>query len=177
MVRYIAFLRGINVAGQKLIKMETLRKTMTDAGFSNVATYIQSGNIIFDSSGTDSGLIGLSIEDLVENTFGFRTDVILRKLTEIKAIVNSLGFSELQSDEEKKYYISFLKESYPGPLTVPEYSKNRDIEIYYKGRMEFYSISTLYKGNYGFPNAYIEKLTGIPATTRNPITLRKITEL
>ena len=177
MVRYIAFLRGINVSGQKLIKMAILRKAMTDAGFSDVATYIQSGNIAFDTVESDSGLIAGRIEDLIENTFGFRTDAIVRNRSEIVVIVNSQGFSELQSDDEKKYYISFLKVGYPGPFTVPEYSKNRDIEIYYKGRMEFYSICTLYKGNYGFPNAYIEKLTGIPATTRNPITLRKITEL
>ena len=51
MAGYFAFLRGINVSGQKLIKMTDLAKIFTDAGFSNVKTFIQSGNVIFDTPG------------------------------------------------------------------------------------------------------------------------------
>jgi uncharacterized protein (DUF1697 family) len=177
MQEYIAFLRGINVSGQKLIKMDALRKVLTDAGFEDVRTYIQSGNILFNALKADSELLISRIEDLVEKHFGFRTDVILRRKIDIESILNSLQISASQCEEVKKYYITFLKEEIPEPIGVPMFSKNQDVEIIYHNNKDFVSVSTLVKGNYGFPNAFIEKLTRIPATTRNPHTLGKILEL
>ena len=177
MGRYVAFLRGINVSGQKLIKMEALRKAFTETGFAEVKTYIQSGNVIFDSDVTDTKNLILRLEELIEKSFGFRTDVILRRHSGIESILNSLQISREKHSEEMKYYITFLKEAYSEPFTIPLFSKNKDVEVIYHNQMEFVSISTLYKGQYGFPNAYIEKLTGIRATTRNPLTLGKILEL
>lgn len=177
MDRYIAFLKGINVSGQKIIKMETLRKTLTDAGFVDVKTYIQSGNVIFYSELTDLKLLIQAIEQLILKNFGFQTDVILRKYTDVIAIVESSGFNLMRSDDANKFYITFLKEEYPEPLTLPMLSKNQDVEIVHQNNMDLISISKPYKGTYGFPNIFIEKLTGIPATTRNPNTLEKILRL
>jgi uncharacterized protein (DUF1697 family) len=177
MLRYIAFLRGINVSGQKIIKMELLRNVLSDSGFADVKTYIQSGNVVFNSDNSDPAELIQLIEDLIEKSFGFRTDVILRKTSDIEAIVSSPLFNTLKSDLSKKYYITFLKSSFIDVLTLPLFSKNGDVEIIYSGKTTFISISTLYKGNYGFPNAFIEKLTRIPATTRNPNTLEKLLTL
>jgi uncharacterized protein (DUF1697 family) len=174
MERYVAFLRGINVSGQKIIKMETLRAVLAGAGFAEVKTYIQSGNVLFDSETHDTHLISSLIENLIEESFGFRTDVILRKYSEIKALADSPLFIKLKMDEGTKYYITFLKEKYPEPLVLPLFSKNRDVEIIHQSEMDMISVSTLFKGNYGFPNSFIEKLTGIAASTRNPNTLEKI---
>jgi len=177
MIRYIAFLRGINVSGQKLIKMETLRKAMTDEGFEGVATYIQSGNILFQSDQQDLTSLTIRIERLIENYFGFHTEVILRRYSEVANMMNSPFFRNLNTQTEIRYYITFLKHEYPDTLTLPLFSKNKDVEIMYRDETALVSISSLYKGIYGFPNAFIEKLTGTPATTRNPATLRKILEL
>ncbi len=176
MEQYIAFLRGINVSGQKIIKMESLRKAFSDSGFNDVKTYIQSGNVLFVTDEKDEEVLNTRIEDLIVNYFGFRTDVILRKHTDIKSVIN-LFHLNIQADEKRKYYITFLKKEYSELLLVPVFSKNQDVEIIYHNSRDFVSISGLYKGNYGFPNSFIEKLTGIPATTRNPNTLKKITEL
>lgn len=177
MQRFVAFLRGINVSGQKIIKMEALREAFSESGFVGVKTYIQSGNVLFDSDETDTDKIILSIEQLIEKSFGFSTDVIVRKITDIEAIVNSTLFNPMESDDEKKYYITFLKSTFKGTLPEPLQSKNKDVEVFYQNGCDFFSVCTLYKGKYGFPNIFIEKLTGIPATTRNPITLRKIVSL
>ena len=177
MLRYIAFLRGVNVSGQKIIKMELLRKALTDTGFDGVKTYIQSGNVVFYSDNSDTKQLIQQIEDLTEQSFGFRTDVILRKTSSIATIVNSLVSSNLKFEDTRKYYITFLKRSFTDSLTLPLFSKNKDVELIYADEMDFISISSLYKGNYGFPNAFIEKLTGIPATTRNPNTLEKLLTL
>jgi len=177
MVEYVAFLRGINVSGQKIIRMETLRSVLTDADFTDVKTYIQSGNLVFKSNILDTKLLILTIENLIEKSFGFHTDVILRSFTDVEALVNSSSFTQIRAYTEKKHYITFLKDEYPESLNFPVFSKNKDVEIIHQDKMDFISVSTIYKGNYGFPNSFIEKLTGIPATTRNPNTLEKILKL
>ncbi len=177
MERYIAFLRGINVSGQKIIKMEMLRKLASDAGFGDAKTYIQSGNLIFTSDEKDENKLILKTEELIEMNFGFRTDVIIRKRFDIEAIVNLPLFDPMKSDDEKKFYITFLKHESPQAPEFPTFSKNREIELFQGNGREIFSVCTLHKGVYGFPNAFVEKLTGIPATSRNPITLRKILEV
>ncbi len=177
MERYIAFQRGINVSGQKIIRMESLRSVFAESGFTDVKTYIQSGNLLFNSESNDLMLLILTIENLIEKAFGFHTDVILRRFTDVETLVNSTFFDLIQASVGKKHYITFLKDEYPLELTFPVFSKNKDVEIVRQDKMNFFSVSTIYKGNYGFPNSFIEKLTGIPATTRNPNTLVKILKL
>lgn len=177
MIRYIAFLRGINVSGQKIMKMELLRTAFSETGFSDVKTYIQSGNVVFNSPVSDPDTLTGQIENLIELFFGFHTDVILRKFSDIQTIVADPIFISMKSEESVKYYITFLKSSYSEPLGLPLFSKNKDVEIIYGDGLDYYSVSHEYKGKFGFPNAFIEKLTGIPATTRNPGTLQKILTL
>ena len=177
MERHIAFLRGVNVSGQKIVKMEQLRKVVSDAGFFNVKTYIQSGNLLFDTDETETANLIVMIENLIETAFGFRTDIILRRSADIKVIVNSPFFSQLKSDDEKKYYITFLKTGYTASIDLPLFSKNKEVEIFIFNGMEMFSVCAPHKGVFGFPNAFVEKITGTPATTRNPLTLIKLLEL
>ncbi len=69
MKSHLSILRGINVSGQKLIKMEALRKAMEDNGYQNVKTYIQSGNILFDSLENSPEVVENQIHDLIEKYF------------------------------------------------------------------------------------------------------------
>jgi uncharacterized protein (DUF1697 family) len=177
MERYIAFLRGINVSGQRLIKMEALRKVLTEYGFTDVKTFIQSGNAIFSTAVTDENHLILVIEDLIEKHFGFRTEVIIRRHSEIESVLNTLEVIKLQQGEDRKYYITFAKEEFSVHQEIPLFSKNHDVEIIYHNSKDFICVSTEFKGNFGFPNLFVEKLTGIPATTRNPNTLEKILKL
>ena len=101
------------------MKMETLRKITEDAGFTNVRTYIQSGNLLFDSEDKDVKQLILKLEEMILKSFGFKVDVIVRKLADIESIVNSSQFSSLKSDEEKKYYITFLRNDFTEQLQIP----------------------------------------------------------
>ena len=174
---YIAFLRGINVSGQKIIKMETLREAFLREGFTGVKTYIQSGNVLFSSNGSSATELVIRVERLIVENFGFHTDVILRSRTEIESVLKALEIKYSERSEEQKLYVSFLKNAFNGNISLPLFSKNSEVEIIYHNTRDFFSISHLYKGVYGFPNAFIEKYTGIPATTRNPQTLRKILDM
>ena len=174
---YIAFLRGINVSGQKIIKMEALRDAFLREGFTGVKTYIQSGNVLFNSTGLSGSELPNRLEGLIVENFGFHTDVILRSRNEIESVLKALEIIYSEREGEQKLYISFLKNAFSGNISLPLFSKHGDVEIIYHNTRDFISLSHLHKGTYGFPNAFIEKFTGIPATTRNPQTLRKILDL
>jgi len=71
-ITYVAFLRAVNVAGQKLIKMPELIRVLASAGFRNVRTYIQSGNVIFDSASSNSTSLGRKLERTLAEAFGYK---------------------------------------------------------------------------------------------------------
>ena len=78
-ITYEAFLRAINVAGQKLIKMPELVRVLASAGFQNVRTYIQSGNVIFDSASTNSIALRRKLELTLEKAFGTKSRSFSRR--------------------------------------------------------------------------------------------------
>ncbi len=68
-MKYVAFLRGINVGGHNKIKMETMREIFAALQFENVKTYINSGNVIFETVETDDKSVSTKIEDAIRNEF------------------------------------------------------------------------------------------------------------
>ena len=80
MVKYIAFLRAINVGGKKLTKMEELRRVFETLRLKNVRTYIQSGNVIFDTTETDSDALATQIERKIHQSLGHEVTVLLRTI-------------------------------------------------------------------------------------------------
>ncbi|MBJ6369751.1 DUF1697 domain-containing protein [Snuella sedimenti] len=74
---YIALLRGINVSGQKKVPMETLRKVLTNMGLKNVKTYIQSGNVVFQTMETNNSILEQTIFDAIQSQFGFEVPVLV----------------------------------------------------------------------------------------------------
>ena len=100
MSRYVAFLRGINVSGQKLIKMEELRKHFEIPGFKNVVTYIQSGNVLFDAKETDTAKLRTKIEKMLAAKRAGIKDIIMPKM------------NEKDVDEINKEYIKGLTFNY-----------------------------------------------------------------
>ncbi len=77
-------LRGINVGGQKIVKMEKLRASFETLGFHRVRTYVQSGNIIFETVKTSSSNLAESIKEKISNDFGFPISLVLRTSEETK---------------------------------------------------------------------------------------------
>ncbi len=110
--RYVALLRGINVGGKNPVPMAELRSAVSDAGFEDVATYIQSGNVLFSSDRPRSELEG-AIEAAVEQSFGVPIMVVVRSARQLGSIVSDAppGFGARPDD----YYSDavFLK----SPLT------------------------------------------------------------
>jgi len=120
MNQYVTLLRGINVGGSNLIKMSELKVCMESLDLQNVSTYIQSGNVLFDSDETDHNELTRSIEDLLSRTFQYKSRVVVRSYKQMKDIVRRAPKAFGEDPARFRYDVIFLKE----PLTVSEAMKS-----------------------------------------------------
>lgn len=173
-MRYVALLRGINVSGQKMIKMDALKLHFDMPGISNVVTYIQSGNVLFDTKETDNNKLRNKIEKQLTLKLGYDVPTIVRSLEEIKEAVDNCPFTE--ELPERRVYIIFLSAAPPAALhTALDTYKNDAEEIKVIGQ-DLYIVS----GGIGKSKltlALIEKKLGVTATMRNLTTSKKLLEL
>jgi uncharacterized protein (DUF1697 family) len=87
MPSYVALLRGINVGGKNLIRMAELKASFVDAGFEDVVTYIQSGNVVFRSPEANTSKLAGRIERLLAAAFDYEASVVLRTRTQMRGVV------------------------------------------------------------------------------------------
>lgn len=176
MTIYIAMLRGINVTGQKLVKMERLRAIFSGMGYQNVQTYIQSGNVIF---GTDEPASGLTakIQKAILKEFGFDVTVVTKTAKEMADIVKRNPFAKAATSEEKRLYVTFLSDDPPKnaaellkPLAVNGEKFHVIGRAVYACFLKGYAETKL-------SNAAIEKKLGCSATTRNWNTTKTLLEM
>ena len=173
MKRYAALLRGINVSGQKLIKMEALKAIFEDAGFKYVVTYIQSGNVLFDAKGADTSMLREKIEKMLHKALGYEVATIVRSVDEIKETIAANPFPE---PGERRLYVHFLS-SAPDEAHFPLLHKvAAEGEEFRVVNRELYLLTVAY-GNTKLSNAFIEKKLGVSSTARNWNTVNKLTEL
>ncbi|QNI32334.1 DUF1697 domain-containing protein [Alloacidobacterium dinghuense] len=104
----ISMLRGVNLGGQKIIKMEALRALYESLKFEDVATFIQSGNVVFRTKERDLRKIAKRIGDGIEKGFGFRPEVVLRTAEEMRGVVVRNPFAGRQEIEPSKLLVWFL---------------------------------------------------------------------
>ncbi len=174
--RYVALLRGINVSGQKLIKMEELRKHFELPGFSNIVTYIQSGNVLFDTKETKQELLRKKIEDQLIVKLGYAVPVIVRSIPELGNVIANNPFKEPEGTGKVKLYVSFLSGT-PDEERIQQLEAfSYDTEMVKVINQEVYLLSESY-GSTKFPNTFIEKKLGLQSTVRNWNTVNKLTEL
>ena len=113
--RYVALLRGINVGGGNVIRMADLRPAFEALGYRDVATYIQSGNVLFRARPTNPARMAAQIETALSAEFGYRASVVLRSRAQMRIVVERApeGFG---ADALYRYDVLYLKE----PLLAPE---------------------------------------------------------
>jgi uncharacterized protein (DUF1697 family) len=171
---YISMLRGINVSGQKKIKMDVLTRLYESLGYKSVRTYIQSGNVVFDTSEKDSGKIILSIENLIANSLGFDVRVFLKTAGELSRILENNPFRELK---ENSLYVIFLSGIPEEPnLEKINLAKNKTENYYLTGSVVYLSCPNGY-GVSKLNNNFFEKVLNVSATTRNWNTVNKLFEM
>ncbi len=177
-IAYVAFLRGINVGGNRVIKMTDLKKYFESYGFTNVQTVIASGNVRFDATESDPAVLAPQIEAKLKKSTDFQIDVILRSLEHLKKAVEAEPFKKIPLKDNVRLYVTFLAEKPPGGLKIPYESPLKDFKILSATPRELFSVG------YIRPNlklidsmAIIEKEYGKKVTTRNWNTIQKIVKL
>jgi uncharacterized protein (DUF1697 family) len=172
--RYVAFLRGINVGGKNIIRMEDLDRIFASGGFSSIRTLIQSGNVMFDSAAVHAQQLKTKIEGLLKTNLGYDVIVFIKSLKELSEIYSSDPFAGKEDHGRSKFYISFLSGDPAVKPELPAFSVKKDLEVFrFTGDMAFV-ISYEINGRFGFPNNFLEQMLGITATTRNWNTIAKL---
>ncbi|MBV7532058.1 DUF1697 domain-containing protein [Chitinophaga sp. sic0106] len=177
METYIALLRGINVSGHKIIKMEVLRAIFESMGFENVRTYIQSGNVIFLSKKTREQTLLKKITGTLEARLGYPVAILLRTPAELQAIVESHPYGPITPDDPRKLYVAFVQDLsdaalHPGFLSLQTPGEDYTIS----GREIYISIDKNHPKPL-FSNVLAEKKLKTISTTRNWATVNKLLRL
>lgn len=171
---YVALLRGINVSGHRLIKMANLQVMFRSMGLGQVQTYIQSGNVLFESE-EEAEPLRRRIEQQIHATFGFAdVPVVLRTAAELEQIVSDCPFPAGDLPEGESLYAALLADP-PAPAAIDQllgYTAvgdefrllDRTIYIRYRQSSHKSKLS----------NAFFEQKLGVWATTRNWQTLNKL---
>lgn len=172
MNKYIAFLRAINVGGHT-VKMDALRGMFESLGFSNVETFIASGNVIFETSSKSPASLEKKISSHLEKVLGYEVATFVRTTQEIVEIEERNPFVAKKKDDS--IYVAFLHE----PLSVAGQSalmavKNKLNDFAVIGR-EIYWLR-LEKDESIFLKSSLEKIVKISTTVRNITTIGKLAD-
>ena len=172
---YVAFVRGINVGGRKVIRMEELARIFTSAGLRNVRTYIASGNVIFESGSANTTALTRRIEKTLLHSLGYQVTVMLRTLSELESIVTRNPFKRQPSGSDVMQFVVFLADEPKGKIQIPLISTAENLEVFEVTDRAAFVLSRRQKtGRSGFPNNFVEKQFGVAGTTRNWSTVNKI---
>lgn len=171
---YISMLRGINVSGQKQVRMADLKNLYESMGFENVRTYVQSGNVIFESAEKDEAKLSKQIEAKIEETFGFSVPVLVRTAQDFKRIVENHPFTK---EDPARVLVTFLHER-PARSKLDDLSSYEDkVDQFAIGEQEIFLFCPGGYGKTKLSNTFFEKKLGVAATTRNWKTVNMLYEM
>ena len=173
MKTYIALLKGVNVGGHKKMPMAELRELLTNSGFQNVKTYIQSGNVVFHSSEKPMEL-ELKIQKQINAQFGFEVPVIVKTSKELQTIFDACPFSKEKINTS--YFIVLSKKPEADLLKEVNKMSYENEEVVIKDDcLYFYSSKGFGKTKFNM-NTYERKLK-LFGTARNYNTMLKLLSL
>jgi uncharacterized protein (DUF1697 family) len=129
---YVALLRGINVGGKNLIKMPTLKACFEEHGFERVATYIQSGNVLFESDLAAAGLTH-RIETMLAGAFDYVPTVVVRNRRQLRAVVERAPKGFGSRPAAYRYDVIFLKEPLTAKAALKQVPTNPAVDEAYAG--------------------------------------------
>jgi uncharacterized protein (DUF1697 family) len=176
MTRYVALLRGVNV-GTTRLAMADLRRIVTDLGHEDVKTYLQSGNVAFDSTVRDAEKLASGIERALADELALTVPVLVRSGRELAAVAGGNPYAD-REDDPTRLLVAFLatppKKSTVDALTVPG---GENVSFTVTGREVFLHFVDGGYGRSKFTNAYLEKKLGVVSTSRNWKSVRALAEM
>lgn len=174
-MRYLALLRGINVGGKNKVEMKKLKTTFELLGFTNVVTYINSGNIIFEELNKQQGVITNEIETSIKQNFNLNIKVVLKNREDIETINRALPPTWIKS-EIMRTDIMFLWDEVDKPEIMEEIQINSVDSVKYVSGALLWKIEDVDYNKSGMLNLMGTKLYK-NITVRNENTFRKLHEI
>lgn len=178
MQTFICILRGINVSGHRKVPMADLKTLLQQLGFKDVATYIQSGNVVFETDVKATELqLAEQIERAIEKHFGFDVPIIIRSVTDWQQAIDNNPFVKEKGIDTDKLHITFLAEEPKAAqleaIKAYDYPPDRFVIM---GKDVYLHCPDSY-GNTKLSNTFFENKLKVKATTRNWKTVNKLMEM
>ncbi|MDQ2742051.1 MAG: DUF1697 domain-containing protein [Chloroflexota bacterium] len=170
---YIALLRGINVGGHN-VKMDRLRELFGELGFDHVRSYIQTGNVFFESTETDKAALRTTIERHLRAVLGYEVATCLRTVEDLEQLLILDPFHDIVVTPEIRLAVTFLAEPAAVALPVPYLTPNGAYEMIGTTPTELFVVWHLRDGRPGNSYGLLEKQLSVPTTTRFWHTTAKI---
>jgi uncharacterized protein (DUF1697 family) len=175
-MKYVALLRGINVGGNSIIKMAGLKEAAEKCGFSNVRTFIQSGNVIFESVEKDNGKLSAKLEDCFSKNYSIESQAIILTEDQFRKVVGAAP-EDWKTRDDLRRYIAFVRPPITPEDLLKEIKLKEDVDFVRAGAGVLY-MSTLLSG---ITKSGFTKLVGTKVykdiTIRNYTTVHKLLEL
>lgn len=172
MPKYVAFLRAINVGGNSIIKMADLKQTFESFGLESVQTYIQSGNVIFESKEGSASILEEQIERQMEKTSGKRMQILVRTMRDVVKMISDCPF---HPKEGEVVHVTILDKT-PSKKNVEALMAFRsDADDFFVKGNKAYNLRRNREKSI-FSNHSVEQILAMPGTTRNLNTIKKLAE-
>ncbi|MFT5754852.1 MAG: hypothetical protein ACI9FW_000655 [Flavobacterium sp.] len=176
-MKHLALLRGINVSGHNMIKMDALKSMLEKIGFQNIETYIQSGNVFLETEDENAQSVGFTIKQEIVKQLGFDVPTIVINKSDLeKCLINNPFFKEKDLDTKKLYVAFISKELNNNALNDLKISQFKPDEAFIDGNRIYMKLETG-AGNTKLTQKYIEKKLNVTATSRNWNTVNKLLEM
>ena len=174
-MRFIAFLRAINVGGHT-VKMDHLRRLFESLGFSSVETFIASGNVVFETKSRNAEIMEGKIEATLRKALGYEVTTFLRTDGELCEVANYRAFSQSDVKSAAALNIAFLKDRMDGKSKERLMDLRTQIDDFHVHGREVYWLCRKKQSGSTFSNAVLEKTLGSSSTLRGANTVRKMAE-
>lgn len=177
MQTYISLLRGINVSGHKLIKMDDLKKAYGELKFFDIRTYLQSGNVIFRGPAADTKTLSSKITNKIRESFGFDVPVIVLTVDALKEIIRNNPLIVHETADSSGFAVTILSERIKkADDTI--FQQNLSVgEAFYIADDAVYLYCPNGYGRTKLSNSFIERKLKVVATTRNWRTANELVKL
>ena len=176
-MKHLALLRGINVSGHNMIKMDTLKSLLETLGYQNIETYIQSGNVFLETSEENPNSIGFAIKQEIYKQLGLDVPVIVISKSDLEKCLTNNPFFKDKNAVTKKLYVAFIsKELNNNALNDLKISQFKPDEAFIDGNRIYTKLETG-AGSTKLTQKYIEKKLNVITTVRNWNTVNKLLEM
>jgi uncharacterized protein (DUF1697 family) len=176
-IKYVALLRGINVGGNNIIKMDGLRNIFEEMGFSGVTTYIQTGNVIFDDIEKDKLKLTEKIERRLFKEINSKINIVILTFSEMKEIIYKRPENFGENNEEYKYDVLFLIEPLTAKEAIKEFNPRAGVDKIFEGKKVLYHSILKKERTKSHISKIVESEIYPKLTIRNWNTTRKLYEL